>query len=43
MLNITNVHKDLLAFNEEEVRDEFRARQEVAIEREQKRQKIEIN
>ena len=34
-------HKDLLALSEEEAREELRARQEVAVEREQKRQKIE--
>ena len=34
-------HKDLLALSEEQVRDELRARQEVAVERELKRQKIE--
>ena len=34
-------HKDLLVLSEEEVREELRARQEVAVEREQKIQKIE--
>ena len=34
-------HKDLLALSEEEAREELRARHEVAVGREQKRQKIE--